>query len=64
MNARLSIVPFAVHARLSLPLLLSAVAAGFPSPAEDYIDKKLDLNEHLFGVDLSHLKESRFAMKV
>lgn len=32
---------------LALPLYLAQVAAGFPSPAEDYIDKKLDLNEHL-----------------
>ena len=31
----------------ALPLYLAQVAAGFPSPAEDYIDKKLDLNEHL-----------------
>ena len=30
-----------------LPLYLSRIKAGFPSPAEDYIDKKLDLNEHL-----------------
>jgi DNA polymerase V len=29
------------------PLFLSAVAAGFPSPAEDYVDRKLDLHEHL-----------------
>lgn len=29
------------------PLFESRVAAGFPSPAEDYIDKKLDLNELL-----------------
>ena len=33
--------------RLALPLYLSPVAAGFPSPAEDYIEKKLDLNEQL-----------------
>ncbi len=32
---------------LELPLLLESVPAGFPSPAEDYIDKHLDLNEHL-----------------
>ena len=31
----------------SLPLYLSRIKAGFPSPAEDYLDKKLDLNEHL-----------------
>ena len=33
--------------RESLPLYLSPVAAGFPSPAEDYLDRKLDLHEHL-----------------
>jgi DNA polymerase V len=27
--------------------LLSRIRAGFPSPADDYLDKKLDLNEHL-----------------
>ena len=31
----------------SLPLYLSRIKAGFPSPAEDYLDRKLDLNEHL-----------------
>jgi len=30
-----------------LPLFACAVAAGFPSPAEDYVEGKLDLNEHL-----------------
>jgi DNA polymerase V len=30
-----------------LPLFVPAVSAGFPSPAEDFIDKKLDLNEYL-----------------
>jgi len=30
-----------------LPLYLSKVLAGFPSPADDYLDKKLDLNEYL-----------------
>lgn len=29
------------------PLFLNSVQAGFPSPAEDYIERKLDLNEHL-----------------
>jgi DNA polymerase V len=27
--------------------MLSATPAGFPSPAEDHIDRDLDLNEHL-----------------
>lgn len=30
-----------------LPLYVSTVKAGFPSPADDYLDKRLDLNEHL-----------------
>ncbi len=29
------------------PLFMVPVAAGFPSPAEDYIEGKLDLNRHL-----------------
>lgn len=29
------------------PLFSSGVSAGFPSPAEDYIERKLDLNELL-----------------
>jgi DNA polymerase V len=33
--------------RLALALYSCKVAAGFPSPAEDYIDKALDLNDHL-----------------
>jgi DNA polymerase V len=31
----------------ALPLYLSRIKAGFPSPADDYLDKTLDLNEHL-----------------
>jgi DNA polymerase V len=29
------------------PLFLATVSAGFPSPAEDYIEGRLDLNQHL-----------------
>jgi len=32
---------------LRLPLATSTVAAGFPSPADDYIDVGIDLNETL-----------------
>ena len=31
----------------SLPLYLCRIKAGFPSAADDYLDKKLDLNEFL-----------------
>lgn len=30
-----------------LPIFMESVSAGFPSPADDYIDNKLDLNEFL-----------------
>jgi len=32
---------------IKLPLYETGVSAGFPSPAEDYVDRGLDLNEHL-----------------
>ena len=35
------------HAPMELPLYSSTVRAGFPSPADDYIERKLDLNAHL-----------------
>jgi DNA polymerase V len=35
------------HTAQKLPLFETTIAAGFPSPAEDSIDKKLDLNEFL-----------------
>ena len=31
------------------PLFLSRVPAGFPSPADDYIEKRIDINEVLAG---------------
>ena len=31
----------------TLPLFLTKVAAGFPSPADDYLENTLDLNEFL-----------------
>lgn len=33
--------------KVRLPLFLSRISAGFPSPAEDYVELSLDLNEHL-----------------
>ncbi|MFQ5787467.1 MAG: LexA family protein [Thermodesulfobacteriota bacterium] len=32
---------------LRLPLFISRMPAGFPSPASDYVEQKLDLNEYL-----------------
>ena len=42
--------PRVIEAGLSLRLVLIspvAVAAGYPSPAQDYFDGRIDLNEHL-----------------
>lgn len=36
-----------MQCRRYIPLFLPTVSAGFPSPAEDYLDKPLDLNEYL-----------------
>jgi DNA polymerase V len=38
---------FTRKSKAARPLFLSGVSAGFPSPADDYLDCKLDLNEHL-----------------
>ena len=38
-----------IESSSSLPLFVSSIAAGFPSPADDYVDKKLDLNELLIA---------------
>ncbi len=36
-----------VLSKLRLPCFLSNVPAGFPSPAEDYVEKTLDLNDFI-----------------
>ena len=33
--------------QINTPVFLDKVSAGFPSPATDYMEKKLDLNEYL-----------------
>ena len=32
-----------------IPLLADSVSAGFPSPADDYTEENIDLNEHLIS---------------
>lgn len=39
--------PSPLPSTMPLPLFSGKVAAGFPSPADDYIEKSLDLNELL-----------------
>ncbi len=46
----MKIIPFPIQeARepLHIPFFSSSVAAGFPSPADDYIEASLDMNEYL-----------------
>lgn len=40
-------IPFEPRWAVSLPLLESQAMAGFPSPADDHMERRLDLNEHL-----------------
>ena len=35
--------------RFKIPLLNDLVSAGFPSPADDYTEENIDLNEHLIS---------------
>ncbi len=47
------------HFRIKLPFYASHVPAGFPSPADDHLDKFLDLNEVLI-----QNKQSTFFLEV
>lgn len=38
---------FDPDSEIILPLYSTKVSAGFPSPADDFIEQKLDLNQHL-----------------
>jgi len=42
-----AIFGYARKTRVTRPLFLCGVSAGFPSPADDYIDRLLDLNDLL-----------------
>jgi len=43
----LSIINIEVNKKTNTPMFLDSVSAGFPSPATDYMENKLDLNEYL-----------------
>lgn len=45
--ATLEVFEADLRTKAPCPLMLGHVPAGFPSPADDFIDRKLDLNEHL-----------------
>ncbi len=52
-------VPSMGAPRLPLPQFGHRIPAGFPSPADDYIEDRLDLNEYLI-----HHKEATFFLRV
>jgi len=41
------VLRFVREKEYALPLYAAGVSAGFPSPADDYVESALDLNEHL-----------------
>jgi len=41
------VIPCSTLVSYSLPLYETKVQAGFPSPADDYMSRKLDLNTYL-----------------
>jgi len=43
----LSIINIEADKKVNTPMFLDSVSAGFPSPATDYLENKLDLNEYL-----------------
>ena len=48
MNTRVATLYWPDRAtKCARPLFMVSVSAGFPSPAEDYIEGRLDLNRHL-----------------
>ncbi len=51
--------PVGGYHRCTFPLMVSRIAAGFPSPADDYVEKQIDLNTHL----IQH-KEATFILRV
>lgn len=53
------ILSFQAITNVSIPLVLNKIAAGFPSPAEDYIDKTVDMNDLLISN-----KEATFIVQV
>ena len=58
--AWLAVLPLAEQPlRQTFPLMSHSVRAGFPSPADDYVEKRIDLNEEL----IQH-REATFFLRV
>ncbi len=46
-NATLQIFSVSTDTELEMPLIEGGISAGFPSPAADFLDGKIDLNKYL-----------------
>ena len=46
-NKNLDLFQFIKNKQILTPIFSDSVSAGFPSPATDYMENKLDLNEYL-----------------
>jgi DNA polymerase V len=46
-KAPLEIFPLSSNIKLDLPLVDTGISAGFPSPADDFLDTSIDLNKAL-----------------
>lgn len=44
---KIDIVPVCNATELSIPFIENTISAGFPSPAEDYLESGIDLNKEL-----------------
>lgn len=58
-STEIDLKPIQFRTHLDLPCPIESVAAGFPSPAQDYVEGHIDLNEHLV-----HNESSTFILRV
>jgi DNA polymerase V len=47
LNAEIELKPIQFRTQFKIPSPIESVAAGFPSPAQDYVEGHIDLNEYL-----------------
>ena len=60
----LDLFSYKKHEQVGIPMFFDKISAGFPSPATDYMESKLDLNEYLIKhpADTFIVKASGFSM--
>lgn len=46
-NSKLEIYTACLTSRIEIPMIITGISAGFPSPAMDFIDLTIDMNRHL-----------------